>query len=643
MTQETIDLTAQVTLGVLGHVDHGKTSLVKALTGIDTDRLKEEKKRGLSIVLGFAYLETAQGIIDFIDVPGHEDFIHTMISGATGIDCVMIIVDANEGIKPQTEEHFNIIKFLGIQKGLVVITKTDQVSQDKCDEIRQEINKFLQGTFLEGVLITETSTITGHGLQELRDMLEGLLKEPVTRPNIGKIYLPFDRVFTMAGHGTVATGTLRNGILTAEESVEIMPKGLKVSIRQMQVHNKSVKHVNPGQRVAVNFRQVDKDEISRGDALISSDSLIPTRLLDAELLLLDHINHPPMHGDFIRLLFGTSEILANLRILGGSKSLSQGASVMVQFVCNHDIVVPVGEPFIVRTMSPLETIGGGCFLDNHPVKHRHSDPRIVARLTRLASEKESDVIEEKINAAGNSAIDYQELTKYMDITSGELEQLLDDLHVIRLGKHRIISKVTFNTLCGKVVSEVERYHSENPSRSGQPLRDLRSRLASDIDDVVFKFLIDFLSTEENITRDKDVVRLNTFNPLQTLNLKEQQLSKEIEYVFKTNDFTPPDLDEVLHGDPERKRLFYLLTDSGVLITMRNRDIKRTIVFHCQTIDELTFKLESTYPSPNTFTVSDVRKLLNTSRKFAIPLLEYLDSHRITIRIGEKRKLVKKQL
>ena len=295
---------AHITAGVSGHVDHGKTSLVRALTGMETDRLREEQERGLSIVPGYAYLESERGVIDFIDVPGHEDFIRMMIAGATGIDYLLLTVAANEGIKPQTREHLHIAELLGVGKGLAVLSKSDLVSPGACRRVADELRDFTAGTFMAGCRVMETSVSDRQSIDNLGTFLEQQLLDPVERIDTGRCYLPLDRVFTMAGFGTVATGTLRNGALATGQEVELLPQKRRAVIRQLQVHNREQDLAFPGQRVAVNLRNVDRSRIARGDVLAAPGYLEPTRRLDAELRLLDGPEAPLKYGERVRVLFG---------------------------------------------------------------------------------------------------------------------------------------------------------------------------------------------------------------------------------------------------------------------------------------------------------------------------------------------------
>ena len=605
---------------------------------METDRLREEKERGLSIVPGFAFLESEHGVIDFIDVPGHEDFIRMMISGATGIDYLLLTVAANEGIKPQTEEHFNIAAFLGLDKGLAVITKSDLVSDTDRDRIRDEIRSFTAGTFMENAQVTTTSINDVHSIDKLRVLLEKQLLNAVRRKDTGQYYLPLDRVFTMAGFGTVATGTLRYGALTNGQEVEIMPRAGRARIRQLQVHNKAEEVAYPGQRVAVNLRNIDREQVARGNALASPGYLKPTRLLDVELRLLDRVDPLPRYGETVRVLFGTCEVAAVLRILG-DRQPKPGSACMAQLACRHDVAVPVGERFIMRSMSPATTIGGGRILDNHPVKHRRSDRRAISRLSSLASGNTAEVIHELIRAKGARGIEIADLSRSVNLAPDELGQLLDKTKIVCAGSHRLLSKTSFDGLCEQALASIRRFHEANPNRKGQPLTELRSSLEEDVDDLVFRFLVERLTEQGLVETDRNIIRLRDFDPLETLDEKEKTIAEEIAATFASGGLQPPELDEVLQDSKQRKRLYQFLTETGELVPVHNRDINRVLVFHRDNINEMVRRLERAYPGSAGFSVADVRKLVATSRKFAIPLLEYLDSQRVTIRIGDRRKLL----
>ena len=632
-----MDRPAHITVGVLGHVDHGKTSLVRALTGMETDRLREEKERGLSIVPGFAFLESERGVIDFIDVPGHEDFIRMMISGATGIDFLLLAVAANEGIKPQTEEHFNIAGFLGLDKGLVVITKSDLVDDAGCDRVRDEISSFTAGTFMEAAPVIAASVNDARSLNSLRVLLEKQLHNPAARADSGQCYLPLDRVFTMSGFGTVATGTLRYGTLANGQEVEIMPRGNRARIRQLQVHNKVEEIAYPGQRVAVNLRNIDREQVARGDALASPGYLEPTRLLDVELQLLERVRPQPRYGEMARVLFGTCEEPAALRILG-ERQPKPGSLCVAQLACQRDVAVPVGEHFILRSMSPVTTIGGGRILDNSPAKHRRSDNSAVSRLANLASGDTAEVVDELIRAAGVRGMDMAELSRSMNLAADDLLQGLDKTEVVFAGPQRLLSRSAFDSLCEQALAGIGRFHEANPGRKGQPLTEFRSGLEAGVDEPVFRFLVEHLVDQGLLQTDKSIIRLRDFDPLGALNPQEKKIAEDIASAFAAGGLKPPEPGEVLQGNPQRKRLYRLLADTGELVPVHSRDTNRVLVFHRRSIEGMVTMLEQAYPGSTAFSVADARKLVDTSRKYAIPLLEYLDSRRVTIRIGDKRKL-----
>lgn len=638
MSANVPDRPAHITAGVAGHVDHGKTSLVRALTGMETDRLREEKERGLSIVPGYAYLESERGMIDFIDVPGHEDFIRMMIAGATGIDYLLLTVAANEGIKPQTREHLHIADLLGTVKGLAVITKSDLASAGDCERVAEQIRDVTAGTFMDGCRIIETSVRDSQSIDNLKALLERQLLDPVEKNDTGQCYLPLDRVFTMAGFGTVATGTLRNGVLSPGQEVDILPQGRRAVIRQLQVHNKAEDIAYPGQRVAVNLRNVDRSSIARGDVLASPGYLKPTRLLDVELRLPAGSDAAPRYGETIRVLFGTSEVPAKLRILGGGQAHSN-STFAAQLDCARAVVAPVGERFIARSMSPVRTIGGGRILDNAPAKHRRSDRRAVSRLSRLASGDSAEVIRERVRAAGVRGMDVTDLARSVNLPEDELARRLYEEEFVFIEARRVMSGDAFNALCEQALAEIEEFHRVNPLRKGYPLEDLRARLGGAIDELVFRFLVEHLGARDLVRTDKTLVRLRNFDPLGALDAGEKQIAGEIARVFKAGRLQPPELNEVLQGDPQRKRLYRFLAETGELVSLHNRETNRTLVFHRHSIDEMVRKLQQAYPGSAAFTVADARKLLDTSRKFTIPLLEYLDGLRVTVRIGDKRKLL----
>ena len=576
----------QLTIGVLGHVDHGKTALVKALTGTDTDRLEEEKRRGLSIVLGFAYLEHDQGSIDFIDAPGHEDFIRTMISGATGIDAVLLVIAADDGIKPQTREHFAIAQLLGIKQGLIVVNKSDLVDSSALAVIREEITEAMRGTFLEQAPIHVVSAKTGDGIEALtQDLISTILSKP-HKASADTFYLPLDRVFTIDGIGTVGTGTLRNGVIRCEDEVQVMPSAATATVREIQVHNQKVTQASPGQRVAVNLRGIKREQLQRGNVLIRPDSIQETTCLHARLQVLDDLPRLPKRNELVRLLFGTAEILAKMRVLD-STEIEQGAEVLVQFRCREAIVVSTGEYYIARTSSPAMTFGGGEILD----------------------------------------------------TSEQLLQLPKDALLGHLQKlEHADAETKIDGLSKQALLRLAEFHAANPTAVGQDLDLFRTACLEFASAENVAYLIRQLGDSGKIDIIDNAVRLSTFNRDDSVDPTDRVAIAAVEQAFRDGGTVTPSLDEVLDDDPARKRAFQTLKEAGKLVAIKDHSGSKFLVFHQDTIDAIRKRLAAAYPPPSHFTVSEFRVLTGSTRKYVIPMLEYLDRNRITIRQGNNRSL-----
>ena len=574
----------QLTIGVLGHVDHGKTALVKAITGTDTDRLEEEKRRGLSIVLGFAYLEHAQGSIDFIDAPGHEDFIRTMIAGATGIDAVLLVIAADDGIKPQTREHFAIAQLLGIKQGLIVINKSDLVDSSVLAATRDEITEAMRGTFLEHAPVHVVSAKTGGGIEGLSQDLFSTIASKPPMVSADTFYLPLDRVFTIDGIGTVGTGTLRRGVIRCEDEVQIMPSAATATIREIQVHGCKVEQAFPGQRVAVNLRGVKREQLERGQVLIRPDSIQETTCLHAKLKILKDLPRLPKRNELIRLLFGTTEVLAKMRVVGDG-SVESGTDVLVQFRCRDSTVVSTGERFIARTSSPVMTFGGG---------------EILA-------------------------------------TSEQLLQLPKDALVSHLQKlEHPDTETKIDLLSEQALKRLAEFHDANPTAVGQDLELYRAACLEFSSAENVAYVIGQLAEDGKIDVVDNAISLSTFTPDENVDPAEREAIDSVERVFRESGAVTPSLDEVLDGNPVRKRAYQYLKEAGKLVALKDHSGAKFLVFHQDTIDAIKKQLSERYPPPSHFTVSDFRQLTGSTRKYVIPMLEYLDRNRITIRQGDFR-------
>ena len=452
-----------ITVGVAGHIDHGKTALVRALTGMETDRLKEERERGMSIVLGFAHLALPGGEVDLIDVPGHERFVKTMIAGATGIDAALLVVAANERVKPQTVEHVALMGLLDVRRGLVVVSKSDLVpDEDERALVAEELGDFLHGTFLRDAPLLFASAITGEGLDGITAAFDDLLAQ--AGPPREQLYftLPVDRAFTITGQGTIVTGTLRRGPLRVGQTVEIWPRGLRAEVRGLEVHGQAVPVAPPGWRTAVNLRGVKKDDIAHGDSLATVGALRPTRLLDAELTLLSSADKPVKRGQAIVLHFGTSELTARVYPLG-QPEIAAGATAFVQFRLAEDAVVPSGEPFVIRLPSPVETVGGGRIVDPYPPKHTHVDEAVLRSVQVLAHGTPEERLREKLRAAGPEGRDARQLTLDLGLPP---DALTPALPAVFCSGGLALDPDVFATLRGQTQALVAQFHAAYPDTAG---------------------------------------------------------------------------------------------------------------------------------------------------------------------------------
>lgn len=629
-------MSGQLTLGVIGHVDHGKTALVRTLTGIETDRLKEEQERGLSIVLGFSYLQGARGNIDLIDVPGHEDFVRTMISGATGIDGALLIVAANEGVMPQTREHLDIAQLLGVSRGVIVITKQDLVSPDELELATEDIQSVVAGTFLENAPVVCTSAETKYGLDELRATLDSL--EPVDRgTDVGQPFLPVDRVFVMRGFGPVVTGTLRGATLEANRKVELLPEGLSATIRGLQVHNRPVQQAMPGQRVAVNLRNVKKEDMRRGDTLALQGVIEPTRRIDAELRLLASHKDPLRNGAAVRLLVGTTEVMAKIRLLD-CRQLEPGGKALVQLRLGREIATHETERFIIRTYSPMLTIGGGRVLDAHPGRHRRFDAAVTGHLETAAHGSAAEKARLSLAEAGLTGVTVETLGESLGLNAEEINDAFAAVKPVTLGGEKFVDASAYARLMETMLAELGRYHEANPHDQGMATANVRNALPGELADDVFQHAIDELTQHGRIESHGGVLRLEGFNPLASLTHRQRRLAEDMEQVFLDSGIEAPALDHVVGRDKDRQELFKLLCGSRTLVVLRTQDRKGKFVLHTEAVQDVIAKIKLHYPYPTKFSISHLRTMLGGTRKYTVPLVEHLDATGVTIRMGDLRQL-----
>ena len=629
-----------VSVGVIGHVDHGKTSLVKALSGIDTDRLKEEKERGMSIVLGFAYLAFEEGIVDLIDVPGHEHFVRTMVSGATGIEAAMLVIDVNEGVKPQTTEHLAITGLLGMRRGIVVLAKSDRADNSERAATLSRMRRLLKNTYLELAPIIFSSVLSGEGLAEVKAALRSLLTMPApTSSATTQFYLPVDRAFSMPGRGTVVTGTLRRGTMQVGDEVDIMPAGVRATVRQLEWHNGQVERAIAGQRVGVNLRHVRASEIARGDTLASVGLLQPWELLDVDLCLLARLDKPVTDGQAVRLLFGTNDVPARVRLLG-CVQLDPGQRALAQLRTGRPVACAAGEPFIIRRESPAMTIGGGRILDPVPTRHRRFDAAALARLAVVARGETDDAKVERIKSAGYVGLS---LSSLIDREDDSLPASLTKVCVI-VSEKVVLYRPLLASLGDMVVASIEKFHARSPTKRGAPIAYCRSSLPRTVADATFKFVLHTLSAARRIVVGDGLACRYGYDPRATLSDDDRKIAAAIESGIRSGGTMPPDVAHLVQPmageDPQRRqRLLYLLIDVGCVMLFDGQLSGQRIVFHTDALAHARRAMHRAYAPSTRFTVADVRVLLGSSRKFIVPLLEHFDAIGYTRRQGDHRVLI----
>jgi len=625
-----------VVVGTAGHIDHGKTSLVKALTGTDTDRLPEEKARGITIDLGFAFLEEPDGLtIEVVDVPGHERFVKNMLAGVGGIDLAMLVIAADEGVMPQTREHLAICSLLHIRTGLVVLTKTDTVESDWIELVRDDVATLVRGTFLEGAPVVPVSAKTGAGLDELRATLRRLAATVPARGTDQLPRLPIDRVFTIKGFGTVVTGTLAAGALGVDDRVEVFPRGLVAKIRGLQAHGHAVERSVAGQRTAVNLQGLERAAVERGDVIGMAGTLSATTLADVVLEILHDAPRPLKSRDRVRLHAGTSEIMARALLLEGAE-LAPGKRGFARLRLEAPLVALAGDRFVIRSYSPIVTIGGGTLLDTDPPRLKR--PARLAHLNVLESGAPEAVVEEHVRGAGVGGIRLPALVARVPFGPARTRRLLDALaaagRVTAVDRDWSLHADAVARLRGLVTAALEQFHRAQPLRGGMSREELRVR-AANADERVFAHVLGALDAEGAVRVDRDKVRLAAHEL--RLSAVQQTAVDRLEREFREAAAAPPSAEEALGraglaGDEEHE-LFQLLVESRKLVR-----VKESLFFHAAALDAIQDKLVALLRERKEIGPGDVKDLLGISRKYAIPLLEYFDARRVTTRVGERRVL-----
>ena len=636
----------QIILGTAGHIDHGKTTLIKALTGIDTDRLKEEKERGITIELGFAHLKLPNGQeLGIVDVPGHEKFVRHMVAGATGIDIVALVVAADEGVMPQTREHLEICELLKVKQGLVVLTKTDVVEDaDWLDLVQEDIRDFLQGTFLASAPIIPVSAATGEGLEQLLEKLQILSESVEARASSGDFRLAVDRVFTMKGFGTVVTGTAISGKTETGETLLVYPQMLKTKVRGIQVHNREVREAVSGQRTAINLQGLEKAALERGNVLATPDSLVSSYMVDVRLQHLENAPRVLKNRAKIRFHTGTSEIIGTL-ILLDTDELKPGASGYAQVRLDKQVVVRNGDRFVLRSYSPMYTIGGGQILQPIPKKRKRMVAETVEALAVLERGDVDEMIDLYLKEAGTGGIGERALSILANVSQKELRALLQDMmsrgEVIQFDREtpRFVHREAFENLRQILLGHLAEFHGTEPLRAGINKEELFGRLPREADVKLFNELIQRLTRKGEIIQEKDLVRLSSHEI--ALAGKQDEVRERIESIYREASLQPPFFREVAQSlgvpDREARQILSWMLEQGLLLK-----VKEDMYFHCGALDELKQRLLDLFEEQEEISTPQFKELTQTSRKYTIPLLEFLDASRFTIRVGDVRRLRQKK-
>jgi selenocysteine-specific elongation factor len=654
----------RIIAGTAGHIDHGKTSLVKALTGIDADRLKEEKERGITIDIGFADLTVGDVHLGFVDVPGHERFVKNMLAGAHGIDLVMLVIAADESVMPQTREHFDICRLLEVKSGLVAITKIDLVDEELLQLVEAEVADFVSGSFLEGAPVLRVSSRTGAGIDELKKTLNRLAAKARERDENATARLPIDRAFTIKGFGTVVTGTLIAGRIRAGDELEILPpistSGSSLGPRRargLQVHGKSTQEALAGERVAVNLQGIDLAEVERGQTLAPAGRLRASSMLDARLQLLKSASRSLRSRSRVRLHIGAAEVLARVVLLrppdplGQAAELAPGASCFAQLRLETPTVALPGDHFIVRAYSPVVTIGGGVVIDTLPRKRRLREAAQAAVwLEKLEAAGDVERIALLVEMAGERGMNQDEIAARSGSSDEVIKRAAEAItksrramtasQNLKIGLTPLVARAAFEELAGRVRATLKEFHRKSPLESGMGREEIREKIFAHLSPDIFRAVIGNLVERNEVVAEKDLLRLSSHRV--ALSAEEQAAKDRLAALFAEADLQPMALEEAVAQtvaqsgvDAARAQRFaQMLISSGELVRVAG------LIFHRGALDglrETLRKFKAEHGSK--LDVNAFKDLTGVTRKYAIPLLEYLDLQRVTRRSGDAREIL----
>ncbi|BBO88212.1 selenocysteine-specific translation elongation factor [Desulfosarcina ovata] len=635
----------QIILGTAGHIDHGKTSLIKAVTGTNTDRLKEEQKRGITIELGFASLDLPSGRhLGIVDVPGHEKFVKNMVAGATGIDIVTMVIAADEGVMPQTREHMEICTLLGIKYGLVVLTKIDMVDEEWLELVTEDIRDFTRGTFLEEAPIVPVSSMSGQGIPRFIEKLDTLSENVPERASSGLFRLPVDRVFSMKGFGTVITGTLISGKINVGETIMIYPSKITSKVRGLQVHNQGREMAEAGMRTAINFQGLEKAAINRGEIIARENTLTPSYMVDLELLYLSSNRKPMKNRTQVRFHTGTSETMGNL-ILLDREDLLPGDTCPAQIRLDEPVSLIRDDRFVIRSYSPVRTIGGGKVLNPIPAKHKRFQQEIIDGLMDLVESDAKAIIDYQARMAGPAGVTFADLLLMTNQPEKALTtttaNLLNSQTIVLVDKDNrtYVHLAVFDQLKTLSHDVLEQYHQRNPLKPGISKEELKSKFPRKANAKLFTQVLNRMIKDQQLVLEDDTVRLAAHTV--SLQVDQEVVKQQIADIYRKSGLTPPYFREItadLEMDAKSARgVLELLIGEGVLIK-----VKEDLYYDSRVIEKLKKKLVAHILEKGEISTPEFKDMTGASRKYVIPLIEHFDATNVTIRVGDIRKLRKRQ-
>ncbi len=634
----------QIIMGTAGHIDHGKTSLIKAVTGTNTDRLKEEKLRGITIELGFASLDLPSGRhLGIVDVPGHEKFVKNMVAGATGIDIVVMVIAADEGVMPQTREHMEICSLLGIQHGMVALTKTDMVDEEWMELVMDDITGFTSDTFLEDAPIVPVSSAKGTGIDDFVSTLDTLCKDIPDRMVSGLFRLPVDRVFSMKGFGTVITGTLMSGKVSVGDKVMLYPSGITSKVRGVQVHSLSVEAAEAGMRTAVNFQGLDKDAVNRGQVLAKEGTLFSSYMVDVHLTYLKSNKKPVKTRARVRFHAGTAEVMG-LLVLLDREELLPGDSCTAQIRLDEPVATIRDDRFVIRSYSPVRTIGGGMVINPIPVKHKRFRQDVINGLNQIVEADPDDVIAYHVNAAGYKGVMFSHLLIMTHLPEKKLaariQTLLSKNQLVLADKDRrvYIHNDVFEHLKTQIRNSLDAYHKANPLKPGMVKEELKTKFHQFSDTRLLTLVLNRMIKENTIVMEEDLIRMSGHKV--ALQVDQKKVRNDMVHIYQKSGLTPPyfrDVVKKLDVDPKQGlQVMMLLVDEGVIVKTKD-----DLYFHTDAMEKLKATLVDYLKKNEEITTPAFKDMTGASRKYVIPLIEYFDAINLTLRVGDVRQLRRK--